>query len=247
MAAQLGVAPVLVPVFGGVPVASLPANLLAIPAAGPVMMWGLAAGLPAGVLGGVVARVVCIPTEVLIAWIGGVARWSAGAPVGQLRVTHVLLLLSVVLAGAVVRSRRGRALLLAAAMVVVAQPAVVLAAGPHAWDRQLAPGLRLWRDGGSTVLVADTGRGDDLLRAIRDAGVRRIDLLVLGRPSRAVASAADILLSRVPAQAVVGPPGIRLERAPISDAQGEVTVGTLVATLDPSDRGLTVRVRRTHR
>ena len=55
MAAQVGVAPVLVPVFGGVPVASLPANLLAVPAAGPVMMWGLAAGLPAGVLGGTVA------------------------------------------------------------------------------------------------------------------------------------------------------------------------------------------------
>src|SRR5438309_2443488 len=52
MAAQLGVAPVLVPVFGGVPVASLPANLLAVPAAAPVMIWGVAGGLPAGLFGG---------------------------------------------------------------------------------------------------------------------------------------------------------------------------------------------------
>src|SRR5438270_11108130 len=79
MAAQLGVAPVLVPVFGGVPVASLPANLLAVPAAGPVMMWGLAAGLPAGVFGGTLATLVDVPTRVLIEWIAGAARWSAGA------------------------------------------------------------------------------------------------------------------------------------------------------------------------
>ena len=35
IAAQVGVAPVLIPVFGGLPVAAIPANLLAIPAAGP--------------------------------------------------------------------------------------------------------------------------------------------------------------------------------------------------------------------
>src|SRR5205823_14924914 len=92
MAAQLGVAPVLVPVFGGVPVASLPANLLALPAAGPVMMWGLAAGLPAGLAGGAAARLVDVPTRLLIGWIAAVARWCAGAPLGQLRVAHVVAL-----------------------------------------------------------------------------------------------------------------------------------------------------------
>ena len=40
LAAQVGVLPVLVPVFGGLPVAALPANLLAVPVAGPLMMWG---------------------------------------------------------------------------------------------------------------------------------------------------------------------------------------------------------------
>src|SRR5205814_8943014 len=82
MAAQLGVAPVLVPVFGGLPVASLPANLLAVPAAGPVMMWGIAAGLPAGVAGGAAARLVDVPTRLLIGWIAAVARWSAAARPG---------------------------------------------------------------------------------------------------------------------------------------------------------------------
>jgi len=45
VSAQLAVAPLLVWRFDGLPVASLPANLLAGPAAGPVMMWGLTGGL----------------------------------------------------------------------------------------------------------------------------------------------------------------------------------------------------------
>ena len=48
IAAQAGAAVVLVPTFGSVPLAALPANVLAVPAAGPIMMWGLVAGrLPA--------------------------------------------------------------------------------------------------------------------------------------------------------------------------------------------------------
>jgi competence protein ComEC len=90
LAAQVGVAPLLVGVFGGVPVASLPANLLAIPAAGPVMMWGLAAGLPAGMAGGAVAALVHVPTRLLIGWVAFVARQFAHAPLGQIRAGHLL-------------------------------------------------------------------------------------------------------------------------------------------------------------
>ena len=42
--AQLGVAPVSLAVFGPLPLASIPANLLAAPAAGPVMVYGLPGG-----------------------------------------------------------------------------------------------------------------------------------------------------------------------------------------------------------
>jgi competence protein ComEC len=55
LAAQIAVAPLAVFVFGGVPVASLPANLLAAPAAGPVMVWGLTGGAVAGRWGGPIA------------------------------------------------------------------------------------------------------------------------------------------------------------------------------------------------
>lgn len=107
LAAQVGVTPVLLPVFGAVPVASLPANLLAVPAAGPVMVWGLAAGLPAGLVGGPIAAMVHLPTRLLVGWIAGVARWAAGLPLGQLRAPHVFTLgLLAVLYAAVDRPAR---------------------------------------------------------------------------------------------------------------------------------------------
>ena len=47
-AAQIGVAPVLIPVFGSMPLVALPANLLAVPLAAPLTMWGLVAGVVGG-------------------------------------------------------------------------------------------------------------------------------------------------------------------------------------------------------
>ena len=47
-AAQLGVLPVLLPVFGTVPLVALPANLLAAPVVGPLTVWGLVAGVVGG-------------------------------------------------------------------------------------------------------------------------------------------------------------------------------------------------------
>ncbi|HEV7888388.1 MAG TPA: ComEC/Rec2 family competence protein [Acidimicrobiales bacterium] len=85
LAAQAGVTPVLVGVFGSVPLASLPANLLAIPAAGPVMMWGLAAGLPAGILGPEAAALIHLPTRLLIGWVALVARRFADAGLPEAR------------------------------------------------------------------------------------------------------------------------------------------------------------------
>ncbi|MDQ1443632.1 MAG: competence protein ComEC [Acidimicrobiaceae bacterium] len=86
VAAQLGVTPVLIPVFGGLPAASLPANLLALPAAGPVMMWGLAAGLPAGLLPAPIAAVLHLPTLVLVDWVAFVARRAGNGPLGRLMI-----------------------------------------------------------------------------------------------------------------------------------------------------------------
>jgi competence protein ComEC len=74
LSAQAGVAPVLVAVFGAFPLAALPANLLAVPAAGPLMVWGMAGGAAAGMAGGQAAAALHAPTRLLMAWIEGVAR-----------------------------------------------------------------------------------------------------------------------------------------------------------------------------
>jgi competence protein ComEC len=50
LAAQIGVAPILIPVFGSVPLAALPANLVAGPIAGPLTVLGLATGVAGGVV-----------------------------------------------------------------------------------------------------------------------------------------------------------------------------------------------------
>ena len=81
MAAQLGVAPVTIAVFGPLPLASVPANLLAVPAAGPIMLYGLPAGLLAGACpdsGG--ARLLQLPTVVLVRFVARVASGSGGWP-----------------------------------------------------------------------------------------------------------------------------------------------------------------------
>jgi competence protein ComEC len=84
VAAQVGVLPVAVPAFGGVPWATLPANLLAVPVAGPLTVWGLGAGLVAGRLGPPADALLHAPTALMTRWLDGVAAWGAHLPLGRL-------------------------------------------------------------------------------------------------------------------------------------------------------------------
>jgi competence protein ComEC len=103
VAAQIGVAPVSVSVFGGLPLASVPANLLAVPVAGPLMVWGL----PAGVLAGVapaLAPVLHLPTRLAVRWIALVARTGAAAPLGDVGGPGLAVAAGAVGAAALVRA-----------------------------------------------------------------------------------------------------------------------------------------------
>ena len=77
LAAQAGTVPLLVLAGEAVSVSSIPANLLAVPVAGWVMVWGLTGGLVAGVVGGVVATGLHLPTKAMLAWVDGVAGCAA--------------------------------------------------------------------------------------------------------------------------------------------------------------------------
>lgn len=106
LAAQVGVAPVALPAFGGLPVAALPANLLAVPAAAPLTAWGFTAGGIAGVAGHPVDVWLHAPTRVLTWWLAAVARWCARLPLGEVRPVHAVAGLAI--AGAWLACRRWR-------------------------------------------------------------------------------------------------------------------------------------------
>jgi competence protein ComEC len=87
-AAQIGVAPVALPVFGRLPLVALPANVAAAPAAAALSLWGLGSGLVGGLLGPAAGSVaggpvaaLQIPTALLAGWIRAVAHLAARSPV----------------------------------------------------------------------------------------------------------------------------------------------------------------------
>ncbi len=81
LGAQAGVAPVSLLVFGSLPIVSLPANLLAVPVAGLVMLYGLPAGLLAGALApgplSGVATLLQVPSGLGTRWVATVASLGA--------------------------------------------------------------------------------------------------------------------------------------------------------------------------
>ena len=110
-AAQVGVAPVLIPVFGSMPLVALPANLVAVPLAGPLTIWGLASGVASGVIGPYashLAALVQLPTVGLLRAILSVADLASRVPItvdGRALWGCVAV---AALAGAATRARRSR-------------------------------------------------------------------------------------------------------------------------------------------
>lgn len=91
IAAQVAVAPFIVPLFGPMPLASLPANVLAEPVAGLVMMWGSSVGLLAGVLGGWPAVVLQAPVRIGVWWIMLIADRCSQLPLPRIGLTPLVL------------------------------------------------------------------------------------------------------------------------------------------------------------
>jgi competence protein ComEC len=80
LGAQVGVALPILVVFGRLPLVSVPANLLAVPVAGAVMLYGLPAGLVAGWSGEAapwLAEAAMAPSRVGVRWVDTVAALGA--------------------------------------------------------------------------------------------------------------------------------------------------------------------------
>lgn len=185
--AQLGVAPLVVATFDGVPVVGLVANVLAAPAAALVMTWGLPAGLVAGAVGAPLDALLHLPTVVALAWAAAVARASASVPLGVLGWPHLLVIGAATAALIVIRApdrspRRGaRAVRVSAGVAVAlacAAPGLALSRPPA--HVQPEPGVDVWRAGATVVVIAPGTGPTAALEGLRRAGVTQVDLLVVG-------------------------------------------------------------------
>ena len=204
ISAQLAVAPISVVVFGGVPLASIPANMLALPAAGPVMVWGLTGGVVAGFLTGPFATVLQLPTRFLLWWIVRIAALAGRTPLGMLRLVHVVALscaVALVAAATAVRHRARdtarvtKVCALIIGVVALGSP-LLTARDPAAAAGELTRGVWLWRNGAVVVEVDSTANSADALRSLRERAVGDIDVLVVRNVSATAAAVARDLRSR---------------------------------------------------
>ena len=222
LAAQLGVAPLLVALEGSVPLASVPANLVAVPAAAVASTVGVVAALVAQAsvtAGGVVAAVAGPPLAVVL-WAG-----ERFASLPRLAPPDLLLSVPVLIALAVLAGRRAPRLAVAGVVAVVAVaalPAVRPAGAP----------------GGLTLTALDVGQGDALLveappaarmlvdggpepglalRHLRARGVRSLDAVALSHPHADHSGGLPAVLSGMPVGALLvgpDPPGRLADPAP---------------------------------
>lgn len=209
-AAQLAVAPLLVFTFGPMPLASLPANLLAGPASGPIMIWGCTGGLLAGLVGGPVATVLHTPTAVLVGWVRWVAHVAAVAPaatLGPISLTVLGLAVAAIAGG----RRRLRVPAGAAIGAVVLAAAAAVPAPPAGFSHPGA-GITLFsRAGAAIVVLDDPSRPADIVERLREIGVRRLDGIVAVDGDAADAFATMALVERYGPVPILAPP---LHRVP---------------------------------
>ncbi len=253
LAAQLGVAPLLLGAFGSLPIASVPANVLAVPAAGLVMVWGMTAGALAGLAPEPVADLLHTPTRVLLWWVEAVAGRAARAPLGHagpvVALTVALALGSLILA---VRNQRW-SWLRPLGGIAVAGSMLVGLAGAHAppgLRTALSPGVVRWHAGATDVVVLGGASwqssvgAEATLAALRVAGVGAIDALVVVDDSVAP-SMVDVVGDRHPTGAVLiastVAPGHRPDGAAVVPPTGTaLEVGDLHLLITPAGDRLVV-------
>lgn len=230
ISAQLAVAPILIPTFGSMPLAALPANLLAAPVAGPVMMWGLGAGLPAGLLPPRLAEILHIPTRLMVWWIDEVARRSAYLPMGSVRSVHLIIIIMALLMYKSIRYLDAGAVYMR--MVVVALLTLVLThpviesvrQPPMLMDRDQA--VQIYRRGAATVVVlGNVNNAAAILEQLREAHVRHIDVLATQHGGRSNAVVVAAIIDVYAPELILAPKNHRIPGASVLAPGSWIGVG----------------------
>jgi competence protein ComEC len=222
LAATLATAPLIAARFDRASLVALPANVLATPAVAPVMWLGMVAAAVGQVLPGLAAPLVAL-AGLPLGYIVGLARLGAGLPGAQvalpLGVVVTLAALAVVLVTApparerlagVRHPRKRRAGVAVAATLAVVAGVVPAVLGPAAVPPPSPGALRvtaldigqgdatLLQAGGHAVLVDAGPAGAGIVPALRTAGVRRLDALVVTHPQADHDGGAPAVLAALP-------------------------------------------------
>ena len=209
LAATAGTAPLLVAAFGVLPVVSPLANLLAVPVAGAVMVWGMTAGVLAGIAPRL-APVLHQPTKVMLWWLDGIARW--GADPRWPRLSAVGLAWVVLAVAMLLALRRFRPALTApagaAVVLVCVVPMTGVLARPSTGVTALGRGAELVvGDTAAVLVVRPDVNPAGLLDALDAHGASHLDAVVLTRQRSSTAKASALLrrlYGEVPIIAPVG-------------------------------------------
>ena len=214
-AATLGTAPLVALHFERLSLVSLPANVLAAPAVAPIMWLGTIAGT-IGQLSPALAQPVATLAALPLAYLTWLAHRAAALPFAQVVVPSpgpLAALAVYVAAGAgalawrrLSRPSRRRVTALLVASVIAAAAALAVHARGHAPPRDLTVSFLDVGQGDATLIqhrsaavLVDTGPPDGpILARLREAGVRRLDVLVLTHDALDHDGAAAQVLSRVP-------------------------------------------------
>jgi len=233
LAAQLAVLPVQIATFGSLPLASIPANVLAAPAAAPAMVWGLHAGLVGGFVGPPAAAWLHLPTRLAVGWVASIARISTGLDLPMIEapeVGWVCAVLSVAASVAWLTGLRWSVATIAvlAVFAVCNRVTAPVPAGAHLEVVSLDP----------AIVVVDRPEPAWALAQLRQAGMRRVDVLVLRSASRAGEGAARAITARLSVGEIWAP------RALPSIGAGRVTDEMDLGPLAIGPAGSRLRVTR---
>lgn len=218
ISAQLGVTPILLYHFHEVPLATLPANLLAFPLVAPSLLLGAVAagvGLLWFPLGKLIAGFAVLPMR----WLELVADRLGKAPVGYLT-SHggpvVLVVGIAIVAAIVIWIRSGWSpprpvTVLAVAALPLFVWASALGSGPPAeltmrvLDIGQGDSILITSPAGATILV-DGGPDDQLVATeLARLGVRRLDAVIATHPHADHVAGLPIVLSRIPVGVLLQP------------------------------------------
>jgi competence protein ComEC len=232
VAAQLGVAPLLLGFPGGMPVAAVPANLLAAVPAGGVMVLGLpalvlvATGLPGS------GSFVWVP-RILLGFIDAVARDTASLDLGYLG--GVTVLATAVGVGTVLVVGRNRLAWVRRVGYLVAGIGLgaPLLSGPPGPGVGAAAGPVVLRRGG-TVVVVLTGEvpAEALLTDLSVARVRRVDVVVVPHGNAADLAMVETMGHRHRIGRIITPDALPPSRWPQTVVTAHERVGIDGAVVD---------------